>query len=109
MWILPRQILESSRYARGTEALTSDSDEFCHLAAQSLLVKSKPTPSQTISKKLRKGDAVIRFLFGRTLKHSHWKSFQKAMRLRNSVGRASHSRYPARSEQTKTLDTFSPI
>ena len=105
MWILPKQILESFHYAQDTEALTSDSAEFCQLAEQSLLVKSKPTLSLTLSKKLKKGDAVIRFLCGRTLKHCHWMSFQRSMKLRNSDGRASHSHFQAKNAQTKTRDT----
>lgn len=107
MWILPKQILESSRYAQGTEGLTSDSTEFCQLAEQFLLVKSKPTLSPTLSRRLKKGDAVIRFLFGRTLKRCHWMSFQRSMKLRNSDGRANHSRFQAKNSQTKIQDTFS--
>ena len=61
-------------YVQGTVELISDSDEFCQLAEQSLIVKSKHTQSKTWLKRLKQVK-WMKHLSGQTLKPSHFKSF----------------------------------
>ena len=46
MWILPKQ-LHTSAFVQDTEALISDLQEQSQISAQSLLVRSKPSPVRT--------------------------------------------------------------
>ena len=64
-------------YVQGTVELISDSDEFCQLAEQSLIVKSKHTQSKTWLKRLKQVK-WMKHLSGQTLKPSHFKSFTDA-------------------------------
>ena len=61
-------------YVQGTVELISDSDEFCQLAEQSLIVKSKHTQSKTWLKRLKQVK-WMKHLSGQTLKPFHFKSF----------------------------------
>ena len=61
-------------YVQGTVELISDSDEFCQLAEQSLIVKSKHTQSKTWLRRLKQVK-WMKHLSGQTLKPSHFKSF----------------------------------
>ena len=74
MWIIPKTMSDTYPYVQGTVELISDSDEFCQLAEQSLIVKSKHTQSKTWLKRLKQVK-WMKHLFGRTLKPSHFKSF----------------------------------
>jgi hypothetical protein len=106
VWILPKQLLTLVS-APDTEALTSDCDEFCQLAEQSLLAKSSPSPSRTWLRKWTR-DKWMRVLSGRTLKRCHWNGFQRAFLSCRGVFPVSHLAAPAKGEQTTTLDTSSP-
>ncbi len=67
-WILPKQ-LHTSACALDTEALSLDSNESSRICAQSLFVRSKPSPSQTWSAKWKR-DSWTRHLSGRILEPS---------------------------------------
>lgn len=73
MWILPKSLTASSGVS-ATADFISDLNEFCQACESSLLARSKPTRSQTWSRKL-KAAGWMRFLSGRILKPSHVKSF----------------------------------
>ena len=73
MWILPKQLI--SAFAQDTGALSLDSNEFCQLCEQSLIVRSKVLPAQTWSRRWKR-DAWIQLLYGRTLKPSLGTSFE---------------------------------
>jgi hypothetical protein len=93
MWILPKSII--SAFAPGTEELISDSDEFSRVAEQSLMWRSKPSPSRTWSQRWKR-ENWMRHLSGRTLRHSTenrfaawWTSCQAATRVNRSQQQAS--------------------
>lgn len=87
MWILPKQ-LHTSAFVPDTAALISDLDEQSAACAQSLLVRSKPTRSQTWSRKW-KLNSWTRHLSGRMLKPSHGHSFRVALMSSLAATRAS--------------------
>lgn len=72
MWILPKQII--SACAPGTVELISDSVELSEACAQSLFVRSKPSPSRTWSLKWKR-DSWTQLLSGRILRLSTSESF----------------------------------
>lgn len=72
MWIIPKSII--SVCAPDTLALISDSVELSEACAQSLTVRSKPSPSRTWSLKWKR-DSWTQLLFGRALRTSHSESF----------------------------------
>jgi len=67
-WILPKQ-LHTLASALDTEALISDLDEQSQICAQSLLLRSKPSPARIWSRKWKR-DSWTQHLFGRILKPS---------------------------------------
>lgn len=103
MWILPRQ-LHTSPFVPDTEALISDSNEQSQLCAQSLLVRSKPSPARTWSLKWKR-DSWTRHLSGRILRPSHGPSFVTAWTSSLAATRASRSAQPASDSAPKTQDT----
>jgi hypothetical protein len=103
MWILPRQ-LHTSPYVPDTEALISDLNEQSQACAQSLLVRSKPSPARTWSLKWKR-DSWTQLLSGRILKPSHGQSFAAAWTSSVADIRASHSARPASDSAPKTPDT----
>ena len=111
MWILPKQ-LHTSAFVPDMAALTSDLSEQSQLCAQSLLVKSKPSPVRTWSQKWKRAPWT-RHLFGRTLKLSHGQSF--AAKWASSVGAfpASPGQMRASELATRTRGicshTYSPV
>ena len=92
MWILPKQ-LHTSAYAPDTAALISDSSEQSQACAQSLLVRSKPSPARTWSLKWKR-DSWTRHLSGRILRPSHGPSFVAAWTSSLGAIHASHSAPP---------------
>src|SRR6185312_14965986 len=100
MWILPKQLIVSSGVSV-TEAIISDSKEFCQVCAQSLLVRSKPTQSRIWSQKLKR-DCWTRFLSGRMLKLSHANSFETWL---TSLLRATHASHSAAAGNAKAPTT----
>ena len=73
MWILPKQ-LHTLASVQATEALSLDLNESSQLCAQSLFVRSKPSPLRTWLQKWKR-DSWTQHLFGRILKPSHGQSF----------------------------------
>jgi hypothetical protein len=103
MWILPRQ-LHTSAFVPDTEALISDLAEQSQACAQSLLVRSKPSPARTWSLKWKR-DSWTQLLSGRILKPSHGPSFTAAWTSSVAATHASHSAQPASDSAPKTHDT----
>ena len=110
MWILPKQ-LHTSHFVPATEALILDSAELSQLCAQSVLVKSKPSPVRTWLLKWKRVPWT-QHLSGRILKPSLGKSF--AAKWASSAGafRASPGQMPASESATRTRGicshTYSP-
>ena len=104
-WILPKS-LHTLASALDTEALISDSTGQSEVCAQSLLVRSKPSPSRIWLRKWKR-DSWTRHLCGRILKPSHsqrftdeWASFLEAFL-------ASPSLPQDFVQPTRTRDTYS--
>ena len=74
MWILPKQ-LHTLASAQATEALSLDLNESSQLCAQSLFVRSKPSPLRTWLQKWKR-DSWTQHLFGRILRPSLGKAFE---------------------------------
>ncbi len=103
MWILPKQ-LHTSPFVPDTEALISDLNEQSQACAQSLLVRSKPSPARTWSLKWKR-DSWTQLLSGRILKPSHGPSFTAAWTSSLSDIHASRFQPPANASAPKTQDT----
>ncbi len=103
MWILPRP-LHTSAFVPDTQALISDLNEQSQVCAQSLLVRSKPSPARTWSLKWKR-DSWTQLLSGRILKPSHGPSFTAAWTSSLAATRASHSVPPASDSAPKIQDT----
>jgi len=101
MWILPRTILTVWSGSTAMEACHSELNEWSQACASSLLVRSKPTRSQMWSQKWKR-DSWSRFLFGRTVRRSHVKSFTDwwTCSLRDTHAKASVRRVSARASAT---------
>ena len=106
MWILPRQ-LHTSASALDTEGSISDLNDACQLCEQSLLWRSKPSPSRTWSQRWKRVN-WIRVLSGRILRPSLWTAFQKAFLSYQGVFPASLSQQQESKKATKTQGTSSP-
>jgi hypothetical protein len=104
MWILPRP-LHTSPYVPDTAALISDLNEQSQLCAQSLLLRSKPSPARTWLQKWKR-DSWTRHLSGRILKPSHGPTFTTAWTSSVAATRASHSAPPVSVSVPTTPDTF---
>ena len=74
MWILPKQ-LHTLASVQATEALSLDLNESSQLCAQSLFVRSKPSPLRTWLQKWKR-DSWTQHLFGRILRPSLGKAFE---------------------------------
>jgi hypothetical protein len=107
MWILPKQ-LHTSAYVPDTEALNLDLNESSQLCAQSLFVRSKPSPLRTWLQKWKR-DSWTQHLFGRILRPSHGKSFVTAWTSSLEDTRVSHSPAPASEPEQTTQDIFGPL
>ena len=105
-WILPKQ-LHTSVFVQDMEALTLDYDAASEQCAQSLLVRSRPLPVQTWSKKWSR-DSWTAVLFGRILKHFHSETFTKKLISSLEAFHASHSVQQTHQteEQTQTQDVL---
>jgi len=99
-WILPKQ-LHTLASALDTEALSLDSSEQSQIFAQSLMLRSKPSPLRTWSQKWKR-DSWMRHLFGRTLKPSLGSHFATEWISSVAAIRASHSVQPASDSEVKT-------
>ena len=92
MWILPKQ-LHTSDFVPDTAALNLDSNESSQLCAQSLFVRSKPSPVRTWLRKWKR-DSWTRLLFGRILSPSHGQTFVERWTSSLADTHASHSAPP---------------
>jgi len=101
-WILPTQ-LHTSACALDTEALTLDLNEQSQVCAQSLLVRSKPSPARTWSLKWKR-DSWTQHLSGRILKPSLGTAFAAKWTSSLAATPASHSPAPASDLGPKTPD-----
>lgn len=106
MWILPKP-LHTSAFVPDTAALISDSNEQSQLCAQSLLVRSKPSPARTWSLKWKR-DYWTRHLSGRILRHSHGQSFVTAWTSSLGDTHASPSVPPGSDSASRTPATSGP-
>jgi hypothetical protein len=107
MWILPRQ-LHTSAFVPDTEALILDSTEQSEICAQSLFVRSKPSPARTWSAKCKR-DSWTQHLSGRILKPSHGQSFVTAWTSSLAATHASHSAQPESAKEPTTPATSGPL
>lgn len=105
MWILPKQLI-TSLSVPDTEELTLGCEEFSQLAEQSLMWRSKPSPSRTWSQRWKRVNWIKR-LSGQTLKPYHWKRFQRAWRLSLAASRANLSPPQESGKAMKTQGTSS--
>ena len=105
MWIIPKHPLLISACAPDTGGLILDSKELSIMCEQSLLVKSKPTPSKTWLQKLKRDTSTQR-LFGLILKPSHGASFTERWTLSAEASLVSHSAPQGGEPVTTTLDTY---
>lgn len=105
MWIIPKHPLLISACAPDTEELTSDSKELSIMCEQSLLVKSKPTPSKTWLQRLKR-DTSTRRLFGLILKPSRGASFTERWTSSAEASLVSHSAPQDGEQETATPDTY---
>jgi len=106
MWILPKQ-LHTSAFVPDTAALSLDLNESSQLCAQSLFVRSKPSPARTWLLKWKR-DSWTQHLSGRILKPSHGKAFETAWTSSLAATPASHSAAPESASEQKTNDIFGP-
>ena len=103
MWILPKQ-LHTSGFVPDMEALNLDSNESSQLCAQSLFVRSKPSPLRTWSQKWRR-DSWTQHLYGRILNPSRGKAFETEWTSLLEVIPANHSPQQGSEQEKKTQDT----
>ena len=103
MWILPKQ-LHTLDSVQDTEALNLDLQESSQLCAQSLFVRSKPSPLRTWLQKWKR-DSWTRLLSGRILKPSLGKAFETEWTSLLEVTHANHSPQQESEQERKTQDT----
>jgi hypothetical protein len=103
MWILPKQ-LHTSAFVQDTEALISDLKEQSQVCAQSLLVRSKPSPLPIWLRKWKR-DSWTLHLSGRILRPSHGPAFVDRWISSVAVTLASHSVQPVSDLEQKIQDT----
>jgi hypothetical protein len=103
-WILPRQ-LHTLAYALDTGALSLDSSEQSQICAQSLFVRSKPSPSAIWLRKWKR-DLWTQHLSGRILRPSLGKHFVTAWTSSLGDIPASPSAQPVSAKESKTRGTY---
>lgn len=106
MWILPKQ-LHTLAFALDTEALISDLNEQSQICAQSLFLRSKPSPLRTWSAKWKR-DSWTQHLSGRILKPSRGESFVESWTSSLGATRVSHSAQQESVSELKIQDTSGP-
>jgi hypothetical protein len=104
MWIIPKP-LHTSAYVQDMAALTLDSGELSELCAQSLLVRSKPLPVRTWSRRWKRVGSMPR-LSGRILKPSLGCSFAEKWTSSLEASLVSHSAQQGDEQETMIQDTF---
>jgi len=104
MWIIPK-LLHTSAYVQDMAALISDYQELSELCEQSLLVRSKPLPVKTWSRRWKQAGSMPH-LSGRILKPSLGRSFATRWTSCQVASLVSHSHQQADEQETMTQDTF---
>jgi len=99
-WILPKQ-LHTLAFALDTEALSLDSNEQSQVCAQSLFVRSKPSPSAIWLRKWKR-DSWTQHLSGRILRPSLGQRFATEWTSSLGATHASPSAQPASDLEVKT-------
>jgi len=103
MWILPKQ-LHTLDSVQDTEALSLGLEESSQLCAQSLFVRSKPSPLRTWLAKWKR-DSWTQHLYGRILNPSLGKAFETEWTSLLEVTPANHSPQPGSEQERTTKDT----
>jgi hypothetical protein len=103
MWILPKQ-LHTLDSVQGTEALSLGLEESSQLCAQSLFVRSKPSPLRTWLAKWKR-DSWTQHLYGRILNPSRGKAFETEWTSLLEVTHANHSPQQESEQERMTQDT----
>ena len=106
MWIIPKS-LHTSLSVQVTEGLTLDSGELSEMYAQSLLVRSKPSPVKTWSRRLKQGSLTL-LPYGRTLRPSLGKAFETEWTSLVEASLVSHLAPQGDEQETATLATCGP-
>ena len=106
-WILPKQ-LHTSASALDTEALSLDSSEQSQICAQSLFVRSKPSPVRTWSAKWKR-DSWTQHLSGRILRPSLGQLFVTKWTSSLEATHASPLVQPGSAEAKTIQGTCGPI
>ena len=106
MWIIPGPLL-TSLCVQDTEVLTSESPELSALSEQSLMWRSKPSQSQTWSRRWRRG-GWLQLLSGRILRPSIGAHFAERWTSSLEGSLANRSPLPGAEEETKIPDTCGP-
>lgn len=102
MWILPKSLI--SRFAPGTEALTSDSNAASQTCERSLMRRSKPSPAKTYLREWKAGN-LTRLRSGLISNHFLGQSFLAAWTSSLEVTHASHSAPQVSEPEQTTQDT----
>lgn len=103
MWILPKQ-LHTLDSVRDTEALNLGLEESSRLCAQSLFVRSKPSPLRTWLQKWKR-DSWTQHLYGRILNPSLGRAFETEWTSLLEVTLANHSAQQGSEQERMTQDT----
>lgn len=107
MWVLPKQLIISA-FVPDTEALISDLSEQSQACAQSLIVRSKPSPVRTWLQKWKR-DSWTQHLSGRILKPSHGQIFMDLWTSSLADIHVSHSVQQANDSDQKTTGISGPL
>ena len=106
MWIISKN-LNISHSVPATEELISDLNELSERLSQSLMWRSKPSPSRTWLRRL-KTNSSIQLLSGRILKHSTGVSFVKEWISCRAAFLVNRSPEPGGEKEIKTNDISFP-
>ena len=107
MWIIPKN-LPIYRSVLDTKGLVEDSEEFSQVAERSLMWRSKPSQSQTWSRRWKRVIYIQR-LSTQTLRPSHSKNFVTEYLSYRQDSPVSRSRLRAEELPQRIRDTFTPL
>ena len=107
MWIMPKN-LPTYHSVLATKGLVEDCEEFSQMSEKSLMWRSKPSQSQTWSRRWKRVSYIQR-LSTQTLKPSHSKNFVTEYLSYQQAFPVSRSRLLVRDLPQKIRDTFTPL
>ena len=107
MWILPKNISDTSHSVVGTRESEMDSEKFSEMCERSLMWRSKPSLSPTWLRRWKR-NKWIQHLCSRTLKSSRSESFVDAWTSYLGDSPANHSAQQGSERELMTQDTSSP-